>query len=79
MHVIRCISPSDGSVYAEREATGAEAAERMVDVDPTMDLMRDPGLCWTGVDETGRGGSLSAIGLHNLTRPKPHHLEKASA
>ena len=37
----------------------------------------DPGLCWTGCKETGRGGSLSVIGFHNLTRPKSFHLKKA--
>ncbi|KUL93855.1 aldehyde dehydrogenase [Bosea sp. WAO] len=38
----------------------------------------DPALCWTGVKETGRGGSLSVIGFHNLTRPKSYHLRKLS-
>lgn len=36
----------------------------------------DPALCWTGVKETGRGGSLSVIGFHNLTRPKSYHLKR---
>jgi acyl-CoA reductase-like NAD-dependent aldehyde dehydrogenase len=36
----------------------------------------DPALCWTGVKETGRGGSLSVIGFQNLTRPKSYHLKK---
>ena len=36
----------------------------------------DPGLCWTGVKDTGRGGGLSVIGYHNLTRPKSYHLKK---
>ncbi|WP_326912774.1 aldehyde dehydrogenase family protein [Rhizobium johnstonii] len=39
----------------------------------------DPALCWTGVKETGRGGSLSIIGFHNLTRPKSFHLKKVTA
>lgn len=39
----------------------------------------DPALCWTGVKETGRGGSLSVIGFHNLTRPKSYHLKKVTA
>ncbi|WP_017965140.1 aldehyde dehydrogenase family protein [Rhizobium leguminosarum] len=38
----------------------------------------DPALCWTGVKETGRGGSLSIIGFHNLTRPKSFHLKKVT-
>ena len=37
----------------------------------------DPGLCWTGCKDTGRGGGLSLIGYHNLTRPKSFHLKKA--
>lgn len=34
----------------------------------------DPALCWTGCKDTGRGGSLSVIGYHMLTRPKSYHL-----
>ena len=37
----------------------------------------DPGLCWTGCKNTGRGGGMSVIGFHNLTRPKSYHLKKA--
>lgn len=36
----------------------------------------DPALCWTGCKNTGRGGALSVIGYHNLTRPKSYHLRK---
>lgn len=36
----------------------------------------DPSLCWTGCKNTGRGGALSIIGYHNLTRPKSYHLKK---
>ena len=39
----------------------------------------DPALCWTGVKETGRGGSLSILGFQNLTRPKSYHLKKVTA
>ena len=39
----------------------------------------DPGLCWTGVKDTGRGGGLSVIGFHNLTRPKSYHLKKVTS
>ena len=39
----------------------------------------DPALCWTGCKDTGRGGALSVIGFHNLTRPKSYHLRKAFA
>jgi acyl-CoA reductase-like NAD-dependent aldehyde dehydrogenase len=37
----------------------------------------DPALCWTGCKDTGRGGGLSVIGYHNLTRPKSYHMKKA--
>jgi acyl-CoA reductase-like NAD-dependent aldehyde dehydrogenase len=36
----------------------------------------DPALCWTGCKNTGRGGSLSTIGFHAVTRPKSYHLKK---
>lgn len=39
----------------------------------------DPALCWNGCKNTGRGGALSEIGYHNLTRPKSYHLRKAKA
>lgn len=37
----------------------------------------DPGLVWTGVKDTGRGGALSEIGYHNLSQPKSYHLRQA--
>jgi acyl-CoA reductase-like NAD-dependent aldehyde dehydrogenase len=39
----------------------------------------DPALCWTGCKDTGRGGGLSVIGYHNLTRPKSYHLKKVTS
>jgi len=36
----------------------------------------DPGLCWTGCKDTGRGADLSVLGFHALTRPKSYHLKK---
>lgn len=36
----------------------------------------DPALCWTGCKDTGRGGALSPIGFHSLTRPKSYHMKK---
>ena len=35
----------------------------------------DPGLCWTGCKETGRGAALSSLGYQSLTRPKSYHLK----
>jgi acyl-CoA reductase-like NAD-dependent aldehyde dehydrogenase len=34
----------------------------------------DPALAWTGVKNTGRGCTLSALGYEQLTRPKSFHL-----
>lgn len=39
----------------------------------------DPGLCWTGCKMTGKGGGLSVIGYHNLTRPKSYHLKRQTS
>ncbi len=39
----------------------------------------DPGLYWTGCKDTGRGGGLSIIGYHNLTRPKSYHPKKVTS
>lgn len=36
----------------------------------------DPALAWTGVKQTGRGVTLSALGYETLTRPKSFHLRK---
>ncbi|MBK7938242.1 MAG: aldehyde dehydrogenase family protein [Lewinellaceae bacterium] len=34
----------------------------------------DPALAWTGVKDSGRGCTLSALGYESLTRPKSFHL-----
>lgn len=36
----------------------------------------DPGLVWTGVKDTGKGGAMSIVGYENLTRPKSYHLRE---
>jgi len=36
----------------------------------------DPALVWTGVKDTGKGGSLGEIGYGNLTQPKSFHLKE---
>jgi acyl-CoA reductase-like NAD-dependent aldehyde dehydrogenase len=38
----------------------------------------DPALCWTGCKDTGRGGSLSYLGFHAVTRVKSYHLKKVT-
>lgn len=35
----------------------------------------DPALAWTGVKNSGRGCTLSAVGFESLTRPKSYHLK----
>ena len=39
----------------------------------------DPALAWTGVKDTGRGITLSALGYETLTRPKSFHLRHATS
>jgi len=34
----------------------------------------DPALAWTGVKDSGRGCTLSRLGLESFTRPKSFHL-----
>lgn len=36
----------------------------------------DPGLAWTGVKDSGRGTTLSALGFESMTRPKSFHLKE---
>lgn len=67
------------SVWTQ-DAVRAEAIADQIDTG-TVFMNRadylDPGLCWTGCKDTGRGGGLSVIGYHNLTRPKSYHLKKS--
>ncbi len=35
----------------------------------------DPALAWTGVKNSGRGCTLSSVGLESMTRPKSFHLK----
>ena len=37
----------------------------------------DPALAWTGVKDSGRGCTLSALGYEALTRRKSYHLRTA--
>ena len=39
----------------------------------------DPAICWTGCKDTGRGGSMSVLGYHAVTRPRSYHLRKVKA
>ena len=65
------------SLWSADEARAAALGDRIET--GTVFLNRadylDPGLCWTGCKDTGRGGGLSVIGYHNLTRPKSYHMK----
>ena len=63
--------------YDTAEAIGARIETGTVFMNRADYL--DPALVWTGCKETGRGGSLSVLGFHNLTRPKSYHLKKVTA
>ena len=39
----------------------------------------DPGVCWTGCKDTGRGGAMSALGYLAVTRPRSYHLRKVKS
>jgi acyl-CoA reductase-like NAD-dependent aldehyde dehydrogenase len=80
---IRLMNDSNFGLTASVWARDIARAERIADQIETGTVFMnrcdylDPGLCWTGCKDTGRGGGLSVIGYHNLTRPKSYHLKKA--
>ena len=39
----------------------------------------DPAICWTGCKDTGRGGAMSVLGYHAVTRPRSYHLRKVKS
>ena len=79
---IKLINDSDFGLTASLWTEDINRAEAIADrIDTGTAFMNradylDPGLCWTGCKDTGRGGGLSMIGYHNLTRPKSYHLKK---
>lgn len=80
---IELMNDSDFGLTASLWTKGAARAEAIGDQIEigTVFMNRcdylDPSLCWTGCKDTGRGGGLSVIGYHNLTRPKSYHLKRA--
>lgn len=80
---IRLMNDSDYGLTASLWTEDIARAEAIGDAIETGTVFMnradylDPGLCWTGCKDTGRGGGLSVIGYHNLTRPKSYHLKKA--
>ncbi len=80
---IALMNDSDFGLTASLWTTDIERAESIADRIETGTVFMnrcdylDPALCWTGCKDTGRGGGLSVIGFHNLTRPKSYHLKKA--
>ncbi|QBY00793.1 aldehyde dehydrogenase family protein [Rhodophyticola sp. CCM32] len=80
---ISLMNDSDFGLTASLWTQDAKRAEAIADRIETGTVFMnradylDPGLCWTGCKDTGRGGGLSVIGYHNLTRPKSYHLKKA--
>lgn len=79
---IALMNDSDFGLTASLWTHDAKRAEAIADQIETGTVFMnradylDPGLCWTGCKDTGRGGGLSVIGYHNLTRPKSYHLKK---
>lgn len=80
---IRLMNDSDFGLTASLWTNDATRAEGIADLIETGTVFMnradylDPALCWTGCKDTGRGGGLSVIGYHNLTRPKSFHFKKA--
>ncbi len=80
---VRLMNDSKYGLTASIWTADPERAERIgSEIDTGTVFMNrcdylDPSLCWTGRKDTGRGGALSHIGYHNLTRPKSYHLKLA--
>jgi acyl-CoA reductase-like NAD-dependent aldehyde dehydrogenase len=82
---IRLMNDSDFGLTAAVWTRDAEAAEAIGDRLETGTVFMnrcdylDPALAWTGVKQSGRGVTLSALGYEHLTRPKSFHLRLAQS
>ncbi|SFD49368.1 aldehyde dehydrogenase family protein, partial [Tritonibacter multivorans] len=82
---IRLMNDCDFGLTASLWTADVERAARIGDQLETGTVFMnradylDPGLCWTGCKNTGRGGGFSVIGYQNLTRPKSYHLKKVTS
>jgi acyl-CoA reductase-like NAD-dependent aldehyde dehydrogenase len=77
---IRLMNDSPYGLSASIWTQDTDAAERIGEQIETGTVFMnrcdylDPALAWTGVKETGRGITLSALGYSTLTRVKSYHL-----
>jgi acyl-CoA reductase-like NAD-dependent aldehyde dehydrogenase len=80
---VALMNDSDFGLTASLWTRDIERAERIANQIETGTVFMnrcdylDPALCWTGCKQTGRGGGLSVIGYHNLTRPKSFYLKRS--
>lgn len=80
---LRLMNDSDFGLTASIWTTDEEAALRLGEQVETGTVFMnrcdylDPALAWTGVKDSGRGCTLSALGYEALTRPKSFHLRTA--
>jgi acyl-CoA reductase-like NAD-dependent aldehyde dehydrogenase len=69
------------SIWTQDEAAGLALGARVET--GTLFVNRcdylDPMLAWTGVKDSGRGCTLSRVGLEQLTRPKSFHAKRVPA
>ncbi|MBI1244019.1 MAG: aldehyde dehydrogenase family protein [Alphaproteobacteria bacterium] len=77
---VRLMNDSDYGLTAAIWTSDATAAEKLgARIETGTVFMNrcdylDPALAWTGVKNTGRGATLSALGYEQLTHPKSFHL-----